>query len=242
MIGTPTPPAPAPTAGMSLWVKGSAGLFTTPDVWSDQSGNGYDLTGPGGAGQPVAGTGINSLATADFTPTPQYLETALGVTLAELVTADTFSVFAVFLYAGNSNKGGNLFTPPLLIDTSGEFAVFPFVNAGAGEIWASTVSHLNAGLVAGTYGKGSAVRASFLQAGVLVGGNQQSLGFSGGSTVVQDGIPIANLTGRLCVGTWVATGAGAFSGSIGEILIYPFALTGVQQAATEAYLDGVWGT
>lgn len=249
MLGPDAIPGPTPTPGMGFWVKGDAGLFTAPSVWSDQSGNGYDLTGPGGAGDPTAGAGINGLPTCEFDGVAQFLNTA--ALMSSMITATVgvggttlFSIFIVYKDTKGAGRLGNsVFTPCLFCEATGQIGAWSYVAAAQDVVWGTCTANAATGLVTNGIVPATPTRMSFIQSGITPAANEQSLDLKGTVPVVQDGVFVNSAIGAVYVGKKLGGFAGftEFGGSIGEIIIYPFALSGPQQTATQSYLDTKWG-
>jgi hypothetical protein len=241
--GTNIVQPPIPPSGLALWLKADTGFLSSPNTWSDQSGNGNDFIGYGGGNTPTAGTSINGHATVEFNGSSQGMQTDVSHTLSNLTSGTAFSFFCVVTYTGAGTKLGNLFTPPIFIDQSGDFGVFGITSAGHFEVWAATDAHNNTGLVTSTsHASGSPQYLSFIQANTTGGGNGQNLTLDGDSPIAQDGIGFTGiLASRVNIGHWTGVGAAYHQGAIGEIIMYNRAVSGSEEAAINAYLKSKFG-
>jgi hypothetical protein len=244
----PGPPASAiPLNGLTFWVKADTGLLTVTNKWLDQSGNGFDLTGPGGSGNPTAGTLINGKATADFlTATPSYMTTTAHD--SDLVTTTAWSLFVVFKYTGTAGNTGVGLTPGIFIDngsSSAAWGMWCYDNAGTLTIVGQNSSINSTGAVVAT-GKVLANPhiAAYIQNGVAGGGNGLSLTIDADSPVTHDGATLSGLTTKtLCVGeAFIPPIASySFNGAIGEIICYNRAVTAGEQTQIYTYLKNKFG-
>lgn len=238
------PDAAIPQNGLTLWLKADTGLYTTANHWADQSGNGHDMIGPGGANNPTPGTGINGHATVDFNGSSQYLETAVGVTLNQFITSTTFSIFVVSKYTASSDNGklGALFTSPLIIDSGGNLGLFIYISSTNDIAWgAVNVGGNPAGLLSNAFVHSTPECIAFIQSNATGGGNGDSMTIGNSAATTQDGATIASLTGRLCCGFYVGNGSIYFKGSIGEIIIYNRAVPSNEQTVITTYLKNKFG-
>lgn len=240
--GSPPPPPPLqPTVGMGLWLKASSGLYVNPNTWSDQSGNGNDVIAPGGAANPTAGAGINGHTTVEFnSANAQKFESAIGDDISNIVSPTHYSIFAVFKYTGVAPILGTLFSPTIINDSTQQVGMYAGVAAGIETIWGFNNAAVNQGLKVPA-GAPAAHYVSYVQNGVVGGSNGLSVAIDAGAPVTEDGATVILAPGqRIMVGN-PNFGAGFWDGSIGEILVYPFALTAPEQVATKAYLAAAWG-
>jgi hypothetical protein len=226
---------------MGLWLKASAGLYILPNTWQDQSGNGNDVIAPGGAANPTLGAGINGRPTVEFnSANSQKFESAIGDDLSNIITSNFFSLFCVFKYTGVAGILGTLFSPTIFNDSTQQFGMYAGVAGPNQTIWGFNNAAAGQGIkVLGN--TPAAHYVSFIQNGVAIGGNGLSITIDAGAPTTEDGAAVVLAPGqRIMVGN-PNFGAGFWDGSIGEIICYPFALTGAQQVTTKAYLAAAWG-
>ncbi len=242
---TPIIPPP-PLSGMTLWLRSNTGLYTDgtyPLNWDDQSGNGNNMIAPGGGESPTVGNGINGKSTAEFSSGgPQYFEGGSSPQtnfnmLSDIVTANDWSMFAVWNYTGSASFGGYN-SPGVFMD--------------AGQYWGLTVGYdpsypdsftvfgfnylsTNNGLQMGGLDGSIPHYTGFIQDGNET--NTQSLNVDG-VIISQSGSSIRLLNAGPFLGK---SGAYYWDGAIGEVIVYDRAVTSDEQAVIYNYLQQTWG-
>jgi hypothetical protein len=225
-------PTPPPVTGASLWLYAPA-AGNTSSVWADNSGNSrnaaitnisstFALTGSGINGQ--ASYLGPDLSNSSYALTPSY---ALGPAVT------IFTVYQLSVDGAGRNRNGLVdaqYSPGYALMTSFgasvEYGPYGYVQGNAcGTV--SGVQDTNPHIVAMVYPDPSvAHQSSWYLDGTL---------FTTGSSAAA---PTGPTTRQ--IGNWAPLSV-TIQGLIGEVLEYPFALSGAQMTSTFAWMGAKWG-
>jgi hypothetical protein len=227
----PAGPAAPPVTGYASWYDAAqiAGVADGAALasWADLSANGNTVSQPTGTKQPLYSTSAHAInghpgvwcsgTTYLFGNTPNL--------------AQPFSVYVVC-------------QPDTLATTTARYAVGTAYYSGVGQLNSTSdwMCYMGAAFDSAIV---SAVGAPSMEVAV-VNGAASSIVVNGGAPVV--GNPGAQAFNGTALGCAASSAAppfvgftGAFVGSIGEAILYPFALTAAQIAALHSYAQGKWG-
>jgi len=221
---------PRSIAGCSLWLDGADSNATaniSTGVWLDKSGNAYNTTSNSGSSAFSMGS-INSVSAVTF---PAASASAL-IANVPVASANGISAFVVASTTTNASGSSRI----LNSYPSGLFQVY--LNGSSLPTYVGM--YANASTLpapAPTISSG----VPFLYSGTVSVANfyEWISGVSGGTT----GVTANPFTGSsMYIGNWIApSNVYAFTGQIGEILIYSNVLTNTQRQTVEGYLAWKWG-
>jgi hypothetical protein len=233
-VAVATPASSGPVSGMTLWLDGQdAGTLSISgsnvESWTDKSGNGYVFT----RNNDVVTSTINSkVAVRGQDWGGNYL--ASTATLANIITASAFTVFAAFKVNLMETDGGSGIFAGVISDVNGNFIfgitdattpdLMTRINDGSDKIATSDISGIyTTGVVGVGQHTGGNIRSK-------VGSGSWSANTAAGNNAT---------TGTLRI----FAGAGAqpwFHGTIGELLVYNTALSDANVNTNVAYLQARW--
>lgn len=237
-------PAPPPSAGMTLWVNGRAGLISSGgsvSVWQDQSGNGNDLPA---LIAPSVGS-IKGKAAVSFSKAGSNL-----LTLPAFAYFGTTSLTAFFVW---QYTGSYVFTPgtadnPCFLCQNSSSATPNCFGTGVDPSTSTDVEPFGCvTLTAGspTVGPGaeSALLANPHQTCVTWDGTSLGVSIDGGAFAVTPASgTIVNNTGNGRVGGGFISTDTFYNGEIGEMILYDRVLSRAEISSVQAYLTAQWGT
>jgi hypothetical protein len=224
---------PSPVAGYSLWLKADAGVLDASNnpctdgvavaTWQDQSGNGYDVTQATSGNRPVLkSSGINGL--------PSIRSTSSGSgTIGQYLTnpinfASPCTIFIVARLWSLADNAGRIFSG------LNNNWLLGWWNAKQDVMYAVGTVNLT----------GVSVTTNSILYSAVVGSSAATFWNDGTQVTSQSGtFPGPN---RLQIGGG-AGGAGPdeySSADVGEILIYPSALSTGDRQSVESYLTAKW--
>lgn len=243
------PTAPNTISNLTVWLKADAGLFsdsagTTPAVngnkvgrWTDQTGNGFNPSNPGGGGIEVGPyyftNALNGLPVVRFVYPTNALYHSFNsnapltiLALIKFLVPNTYD--SEFLGFAQGGCPGGVNTPGIGLNYP-DFSATIWMNhtiAGLGQVVATNQFVIIGGQVNGV---GSIVRAGGVSSGTfnISSPTIDSLFLSGFSN-----------TNSICLTNGFYK---PFTGDMAEILIYSRALSSAEMGGLEAYLTSKWG-
>jgi hypothetical protein len=227
-----TGPPPPPVAGYVVWFDATqiTGVAdgTTLASWADASGNGNTVTQGTPANQPTYSTTAHAMAGH-----PAVWFSTNGRLIAN--TPNLPQPFSVFVVC----------QPDSLAAATARYAVGTAYYAGVGQLnstsdWMAYMGASFDSAIVSAVGSPSMVVA-------VVNGATSTITVNGAAGVT--GNPGTQPFNGTAIGVSTTTAAppftgwtGGFIGSVGEVIVYPFALTPAQVASLHGYAQSKWGT
>jgi phage tail-like protein len=221
---------PPPMTGLVAWFKGDADLTNdgvTVSAWADQSGNGNDLSVPGGLDEPeYSAGGIDGIPAVKYTAADQTLDRA-GTNLVP--GGSDRSLFIVCRPADSA--GGSLFT---FRTGTKDWVAYLFSLSGNQYVWSDGIAELHVVTPVDYTGQELLVEHEQSAQTLAVAINAADIPISGtATTTIEDGA-----TGFTVGNRAVASYFQKFSGEIAEVLVYDHALTVLEKHNVRLYLAG----
>lgn len=228
-------PVTSPPGGPTFWYDAQQinGLGNNSGVvtWLDSSGNGHTLTVPSGATPPIyVNTGVNTInghpslffagVSTNHSPTLQS---------ASLTIAAPYSLCAVI-----SLPSTEIWNQAFWDDAVNEVPTFLF-NSTEQIAFSDGVHFANFGSALSLGNPGHSFCLSYNAGSTFM--NLDGTDFNPSSGTYGS----VNITTGFLLGSISNQWGDGYNGSLGELLIYPFALTVAQAAAVHAYFANKWG-
>ena len=222
-----------PVSGSSLWLDGTRGVATSSGnvtVWADQSGNGRNAV-PGTA--PTVGS-INGVPAISF----DGATTGLNVAASGLLTGINESVFVVAQNANPNNFVSLLVCEAL--SSNGSAGVIVYASSAPPSLAVQKNQANWDTLTSGQTFSTLPVLCEIVRSGANAG--QTQLYLNGIQDSANTAIPALTAGDHLNIGyqyDW-SNPKRWFAGQIGEVLIYPRALSVTERQTVENYLNNKW--
>ena len=232
-VSTPT--------GLRAWYDANEGVTVSAGnvvAWADQSGNGYDLTPPGGLDEPTLHAGIINGLPGVLFDTPNGNAQLNNTFVGGIANNAPYYVVAVLKptvpTVGPQPAGFSWGGPVAVINVAGGLLFYPVLGDFAGSLYVTGNDNFTP--------DPTTANTPYLYEWGSTGVPGSLLTYLDGSAIGPGGFISASDTGaQLTVGSDNGIGNGSFCGYICEMLIYDHVLTGGELTTLRAYVDGKYG-